>query len=408
MNLNDAPHTPARAVADRAGLSGLPSSNRGVNKKDRTWAGIDWVAGSVDLLELLELQGRDVSPAAAEGISVHLAAYGPKPRPKTPVADDDGVAVVGTVTPFIPADSVIDDIAREAFEYLFAGTGLCLSRDAGPGKFYAYRYMIRNVFDEPAGMIELGGSLTIRKGGRPSLRFELTGLGCAILEGRGDASADHAQPWCALRAKLERVSPLLARVDIAYDDFDGIRSLEIAKAMYYMGQFDYRFGGKLERPKSRMYDDMGSGDGTTLYVGHSSSAKQLRVYEKGKQLGDSESPWVRWEVQLRGSTRCRVTLDVLSDPQSYMRGAYECLDFITSCMKRLETTREATKATVKSVIRHCKRMYGSTLRYLHRLAPTDDDFLQFFDKLGKDKPPRWVKSGRLTWADVPDPPQCPV
>src|SRR5690606_9225936 len=100
-----------------------------------------------------------------------------------------------------------------------------LADDAAPGKFYAFRWMLTNHSGEPAGMLELGGCLTSRKNGRPSLRFELTGLGCAIVEGRGDASADHAQRWCALRAKLERVEAVLSRADIAFDDFDGKRNL---------------------------------------------------------------------------------------------------------------------------------------------------------------------------------------
>ncbi len=43
-----------------------------------------------------------------------------------------------------------------------------------------------------------------------------------------------------------------------------------------------------------------------------SSAKMLRVYEKGIQLGDLGSPWVRYEVQL--GSRDRVVVGIRPQP----------------------------------------------------------------------------------------------
>lgn len=387
--LNVAPHT--------ASQSGLPLSNRGV----RHWCGIDWVAGSVDLFDLLREAGRGYSRADEDGIGALLAAVGPRPKPK----DGDAVQATGELslgkaTPFVAPDQVTRQVVEDVFGYLFGGSGLVLSVDAGPGKFYAYRYVLRNVWGQVAGMIEIGGCLTLRKGGRPSARFELTGLGCAIWEQRGDASPDHAERWWTLRAKLERVATMLSRVDVAYDDFMGERDLALARAMYEVGEFDYTFAGERKRPKARGFDDYGSGDGSTFYIGHSTSEKQLRVYEKGKQLGDKESLWVRWELQLRSSTRKRLKLVILTDPEAYMRGAFECLDFVSSCMQRLEVTKEATKATVKSVLRHARRMYGGTFKRLRLLAPDGESFLALMETLQNENVPRWARVGRPSWADV--------
>lgn len=423
-NLNSLPHTPS---ASRAAVvsSRLPLSNRGVGKdwageqlerakqpEPGTWCGIDWVAGSCDLLKLLDQHGWDEvrTPGNWERgvldddtLAAVLSAYGPRPKPKGAEADadpDTGELVAGRNYVFVPPPPGVEAVARSVFAYLFAGTGLVLAKDATPGKFYAFRWMLRNVWDQPAGMIELGGCLTKRKGGRPSVRFELTGMGCAILEQRGDVSADHAERWCAFATQLRHVDALLSRVDVAFDDFSGQRAIAHAKAMYETGEFDYRFAGELHRPKAKGFDDYGSGDGSTFYVGHSSSEKQLRVYEKGKQLGDRESPWVRWEMQMRGSTRKRLALDVLRTPQDYMRGAYQCLDFVSSCMARLEVTKQATKACIKSVLRHAKRMYGATFNQLRLIAPDGQSWAELIETLSVDTVPRWAKTGRLTWADV--------
>jgi hypothetical protein len=48
-------------------------------------------------------------------------------------------------------------------------------------------------------------------------------------------------------------------------------------------------------------DDYDSGDGKTFYVGDKKSEKQLRVYEKGREQGDRNSPRVRYEAQFRNS-----------------------------------------------------------------------------------------------------------
>lgn len=387
-------------------------SNRGVNpsrsealrkaaeSKARTWAGLDWVAGSCDLLRVLDEQGWAGPLMTGDEIAAHLWEFGPRPKGHEPQADANGELVAGREASWVPPSDAVRAAAKAAFAYLFEGTGLCLSADASKGTFYAFRFMLRNVFDEPAGMIELGGCLTCRKDGRPSVRFELTGLGCALLEQRGDASADHAQQWCALRAKLERVDALLSRVDVAFDDFDGERSVKLAETMWEVGEFDYRFGPEMLRPKAKGFKDYGSGEGNTFYVGSSSSEKQLRVYEKGKQLGDAESPWVRWEIQFRGSTRKRLALRVLDDPMPYMRGAFQCLEFVSRCMERFEATGEARKACVKSTLRHAKRMYGGTLWQLAALAPNRESMLDVIEFLKVENPPRWAKTGRSNWGDV--------
>lgn len=416
-------------MADGGGPDRLPSANRGVRHSgsdeaviswaresaSRTWAGLDWLAGSVDLGDLLtecewwstaeDLEGESVQVSDLEGLTAHLSAYGPRPKGETE-ADENGELVSGRRSTFVDPDQVVRSIAQAAFRYLFEGTGLVLAADAGPGSFYAYKFALLNVWGDMAGMIELGGCLTLRKGGRPSLRFELTGLGCAMYEQRMDPCADHAQQWLALRAKLERVHGLLTRIDVAFDDFDGKRNLALVRCMYEVGEFDYTFAGERKRPKYKEFRQSDGGD--SFYIGHSSSEKQLRVYEKGKKHGDPDSKWTRWELQLRSSSRKRVALAVLEDPLAYMRGAFECLDFVSSCMARLEVQNEVSKATVKSVLRHARRMYGATLKQIRRLAPSDDDFRSLVEEvLTVDKVPRWAKTGRLTWADVTGIDQCP-
>jgi DNA relaxase NicK len=71
----------------------------------------------------------------------------------------------------------------------------------------------------------------------------------------------------------------------------------------------------LELTKTRFISDEGHGTGCTLYVG-GKGHKELCIYEKGKQQGMPESPWVRMEVRLYGKhvEGRAVPVDALRDP----------------------------------------------------------------------------------------------
>ena len=71
--------------------------------------------------------------------------------------------------------------------------------------------------------------------------------------------------------------------------------------------FPYTFKGHLpaaagrrNAPK-RATGSNQTGLGRTLYIGKRKNGKLLRVYEKGKQLGDPSSPWVRWRLSFTTS-----------------------------------------------------------------------------------------------------------
>ena len=75
--------------------------------------------------------------------------------------------------------------------------------------------------------------------------------------------------------------------------------------------------------------------GWSLWLG----GRLLRIYEKGKQLGDPLSPWVRWELELHNKDRT-IPLDVLIRPGHYLAGGYPCLSWICESQDRIKTTRK--------------------------------------------------------------------
>lgn len=137
--------------------------------------------------------------------------------------------------------------------------------------------------------------------------FQLTGAGCQFVK-----------DWEGLRELLEGLDSKLTRVDLCVDFLEGEHSVEEAVTLYEMGGF--QLGGR--SPSSRLDGDwLGVSNGRTLYVGSAKNGKMLRVYEKGRQLGDPDSEWTRFEVQLGNRDRV-IPFDVLTDRDAFFAGCY--------------------------------------------------------------------------------------
>lgn len=351
-------------MADGGAGQGLPSSNRGVSEFSEGTGisvGLDWVAFSCDLFAVAREFG--IEAEGGESLSA--------------ISTDPQVAAM---------------FAAHVFAFFFAGTGLGLSMEVKGGRFYKWRVPILDGEDF-AGVIELGGESTIRKGGIVTARVELTGDGCR----RFAAGSGHAKRWLELRAKLESCDGRLTRIDICADDLQGNFPVRLAQQWWEAGEFNARG----QKPKARLYDDFNSGDGKTLYVGSTSSEKQLRVYEKGRELGDPASEWVRYEGQFRASSRKELPLDMLRDPAAYLRGAYPILAFIDAIAERIEVTKAAAVSTWKSVRRHLKRQYGAVFNFIALSTPDDEALGRVIKSLIRHRLPEWTSAAAANaWPEI--------
>lgn len=360
-------------MADGSGVLGLPSSNRGVSEFREPGqgisVGIDWIACSVDLFAVLAEQGW------ADGDQKKLY---------------ESLQLSGDKAP---------GIAAAVFAHFFAGCGMEPATEAGKGRFYLWRVAINNAAGEFVGQIELGSredekGSTNRKDGTVTARIELTGEGCRMYCAAGSG---HAKRWLELRAKLESCAGRISRCDVCADDLQGLYPVRLAMEWREEGQFDNRG----QRPKARLYDDLGSGDGKTFYVGSSASEKQLRVYEKGRECGDPSSEWVRWECQFKASKRKEISLDILRDPAGYLLGAYPVLKFIDAMAQRFDVTDAAMAATWKSCRRHLKRQYGATLAFIVKNTNSDEALARVVRTLTSPKLPAWAcTEAAQSWPEI--------
>lgn len=235
----------------------------------------------------------------------------------------------------------------------------------------------------PIGAIAFGGQ---SQAGR--WLFQLTGAGCQFV-----------RDWEGIRELLEGVQARLTRVDLALDFLQGEHTVEEAVMLYEMGGF--QGGGR--SPSSRLDGDWLNGvAGRSLYVGKATNGKMLRVYEKGRQLGDFDSDWVRFEVQLGNRDRV-IPFDVLTKRDAFFAGCYPALaSMVEDAAELIPTLSKAGEVSLSHLLYHLKRCYGKVVHTLsHALCATNAELIEEVRVVGL---PRRVPLSSLaagvTWADV--------
>jgi phage replication initiation protein len=181
----------------------------------------------------------------------------------------------------------------------------------------------------------------------------LPGGGCALI---------HGDRWPTVQTDLEALDARLTRVDLACDDMEGVFSVDVAAEWYRAG--DFNAGGRAPSHSTHGEWLVPGGKGRTLYVGKSVNGKMLRVYEKGKQLGDEASPWVRWELQLGNKDRV-IPLNVLTRSAHYFAGGYACLSRVVDvAADRVRTIKATVQKSIERLVTYARLSYGRLIHVM--------------------------------------------
>ncbi|GGX14112.1 replication initiation factor domain-containing protein [Undibacterium macrobrachii] len=268
-----------------------------------------------------------------------------------------------------------DDVARafsESIENIF-GFGITKKYDKGRD-FFAHAWELGDNY----GHFAMGG---MRQ--RDSILIAINGQGCLAAR----------QGW-ELRlyqflTSSECVSPRITRVDLAHDDFDGTQlSVHDFDRAWDEGGFD-RFGN---RPEPQNYGSWKNNDpmgkGLTFYAGTKSSSQLFRGYQKGKQLGSPDSPWIRAEVQFSNHDKI-IPFEILIDPSSYFVAAYPILQQYSpnTTGKRTETVRKMADAGIEHFTKYTKLGYGKFIRIARQIYG-DTEFLNLVQSDEEEWPAR--------------------
>lgn len=178
--------------------------------------------------------------------------------------------------------------------------------------------------------------------------LHLTGAACEFLKPRH---------WACIYSECVPYDIKITRCDVCYDDYDGVHPVSEIKDLFESGGFITR--GRA--PKGKYIN--GYGDGDTFYVGRRESGKMLRSYEKGKQLGDFESAWVRHELELHCTDRT-IPYEILLNPGAFLQGAYPvALGWLGYAAETIATYKNKSQVVFTVAMLYAKRQVGRLVRY---------------------------------------------
>lgn len=258
----------------------------------------------------------------------------------------------------------------------------------GGRRGYSWHFQLLTPDGVSCGDVAFGGERQ-----RGTVSIEMTGAACA----RVAAARPFAEAWGHVRCFLETVQARITRLDVAHDDYEGVRGIACAVSMYEAGDFKPSGGGGARPAMNRQGWNDGSGE--TVYIGKPTGSRQLVVYEKGREQGlrdgDEGVGWVRWEARFFNRDR-PVPLAALESPWEFMVGQYPALCWVTSCMSVMRVAVKRTKANLAGAIRHCRRQYGRLLGVIAR-GQLDEVAIGRFvlRRLVRSGVPRWLESNPL-------------
>lgn len=199
-------------------------------------------------------------------------------------------------------------------------------------------------------------------GNNDTVHLSISGNGCAQVE-----------DWQRVATAILTLGAKITRCDLAFDDYDGLHfSPQAMHEAIEAGVLGIRARGAGKPPKTRYLTDHGHKTGCTLYAGRKGH-KELCIYEKGRQLGDLASDWVRCEVRF-WAKRANLPVDMLLNPLAYLRGAYNVCERIpANVTEKVKTVAKKIEATAVAWTRWMQTQAGQSLGLLKRVLGEDAD-----------------------------------
>jgi DNA relaxase NicK len=231
-----------------------------------------------------------------------------------------------------------------------------------------------HISGEQVGMIATGGN-------SGTVYVQLSGSATAWIEPVAWAN------W------LDASKARLSRVDLAHDDFNGTRTVDAVRDAYLAGQFRNRGQNPSSSAVGPWDDPTQWSKGRTYYIGKRENGKMLRAYEKGRQLGREDSPWVRFEVEFRRQKDKPLSTNLLRQMTQYFAGAYEWLQWIASVVPaKLDRVREEIKISYESLVGYARTAYGKLINVMDTVCASAEEVVTL---LKSDGVPRRLLAGTL-------------
>jgi len=269
--------------------------------------------------------------------------------------------------------------------------GIKIGDEMGSKNFFHKTRKLTYTKNEDGDQIDTMLGFIAWGGNSGSAQIYLNGEGCEYVQSQGSG-------WAKIKLWGEHINGALKRVDLAYDDLDG-STYDVRRVNQdrLNGLYNNPNGGRT--PCFSQVGDWLNGDpdnkGLTAYVGSRSSSRFYRIYEKGKQLGEELSSWVRVELELK-SVNFYIPWDTLVEPGKYLAGSCKALEFVSEKrIKLVNIQKKKAQISLDSMVRHCKRQYGKLINALTEIGKSPQYII---DQLTRDGIPKTLEfpiSGKM-------------
>lgn len=155
--------------------------------------------------------------------------------------------------------------------------------------------------------------ISIMFGGRDELWCEMSGQGCRSFESYG------SNDWFYLCYQVaNNPAAQMTRLDIAYDDFNGLLDLEAILEDVH----SYAWVSVARNVNEHIERTLSGVSGTTVMFGNRGANIACRIYDKAKERGRSDEidHWVRCELQIRHKHADNFLYYLLSDDTKSIYG----------------------------------------------------------------------------------------
>ena len=189
----------------------------------------------------------------------------------------------------------------------------------------------------------------------------------------------------------------ISRVDIAADYYTEGPTHDEFEEAYHRGEFvrqQRHINSKDAWPNYQVYGcthtNRGLQAGITDAIGVRTSDLYLRRYDKGRQLGDPNSLWVRVELEIKNKDTM-IPLEVLLRPETFFCQYPWLRNLRDSTAEKMETKRQRAEITVEASKKIIKTQFGKYLRVLRGLADSDEALINQLQSDEDEWPKRLAK-----------------
>ncbi len=295
--------------------------------------------------------GDDLAKVDAVSFTVHESTLHALARGRCLLSDEDFVEVMS------------------ARLYKIFGFGVVGKRDKGLN-YYENSWFLGDKY----GLVSFGGQ-------KNTMLVQITGTGC------GAACSGWEMRLYEFLTQ-ECVRPRITRIDLCYDDLAGDYTVDLAHLDTLNGA--YTRGGRPPYVEKRGDWDRPDGSGRTLYVGKRTNGKFARIYEKGKEQGDKNHPWVRVEVELKSVDRI-IPFEALIDSGAYFAGCYPAFERFKGMKmpELIKTQTEEIKVTYDHLLHYAALQVGRLVNFMRdEIKATPERIVELLSRTDGSYPDR--------------------